>query len=227
MVPCCRNMHSLILVMNYVLLNAFFGWCINCKNTHSELYKIGITAFAHVHHRPIFWAGWIQSSRATLLYIPLFTPRFGKWGFFTAGFTSTITDALFIITVLAVCPSQLRYAPALSLSFQASVKFQPSTVRILHSASAKPRPFRIHARRARFFGLLGSLRKKSLYSRTRKCLSLFKISVRVLLSECIIWAYWAEFYLFPGCQGGYQLLIEEQYVRFIFNSLKYVLVFFF
>jgi hypothetical protein len=39
---------------------------------------------------------------------------------------------------------------------------------------------------------LGSLGKQSVYLRTRKCLSLFKSSVMVLLNECIIWAYWAE-----------------------------------
>jgi len=140
--------------MNCVLLSVFVGWYFSCKNMQRELHKIGITTFENVHHRSISWAGWIQSSRATLLYIiPPSTPRSGKWVFFPAGFTSTITDA-FVLCTLPIFGTPQPYRYHFKLQWTSS-----QAVRILHSAFAKPIPFRIHARRTRFFDQLGSLRK--------------------------------------------------------------------
>ena len=160
------------------------------------------------------------------LYYPTIYTKIWQVGFLSCWFY-VHSDVFFILAVRAVYPSNFgtlqpyRYHFKLQwTSKQAQWEFY---IALLRSQDR----FEFTREEPDSAASSGPCEKKSLYSRTRKCLSLFKISVMVLLSECIIWAYWTELYLFPECQVGYRLLIGEQYVRFIFNSLKYVLVFLF
>jgi len=215
--PTTETCNSLILVINCALLRVFVGWYINCKNMLCVSYIKSALPLSQMsttgpypeldesnHHVPLCFilSHHLRLDLASGLSFPLVLRPQLLMHSCCIPFPSSVRPSLIVII------SSFSELPAKQWEFYTALlrsqdRFEPDS-----SASSGPY-------------------EKSHYSRTRKCLSVFKISVMILLSECIIWAYWAELYLFPECQDGYQLLIGEQYVRCWFISLKYVLVFFF